>query len=182
MNLRSIAGWVVLTSVLGVASDIDAQAPRGGRPRDEAAPQQIDLATARKIVAAAEAAALKASARVGIAVVDGNGDLVYSERLDGASSRGVLSAEGKARAALLFGVPTKQVRDAANAGQSLPIRVNVVNNGAETLTINQGGLPILRDGKVIGAVGVGGAESADDERFAQAGIDAAFGATAAGSK
>ena len=171
MSIRNVTTALILASV---TVGISAQAPQTQRPRDAAAPQVIDLTTAKRIAAAAEAAALKANARVGIAIVDGNGDLIYSERLDGASSRGVQSAQGKARAALLFGVPTKQIRDAADAGKSLSLTVNVVNNGAETLTINQGGLPILRDGKVIGGVGVGGAASSDDERFAQAGLDAAF--------
>lgn len=171
MSIRTVATALILASV---TAGISAQAPQTQRPRDAAAPQVIGLTTAKRIAAAAEAAAVKANARVGIAIVDGNGDLIYSERLDGASSRGVQSAQGKARAALLFGVPTKQVRDAADAGKSLPLKVNVVNNGAETLVINQGGLPILRDGKVIGAVGVGGAASSDDERFAQVGLEAAF--------
>jgi len=166
------AGTALILASLTVG--ISAQAPQAQRPRDAAVPQSITLTTAKTIAAAAEAAALKANAKVGIAIIDGNGDLVFSQRLDGASSRGVQSAQGKARAALLFGVPTKQIRDAADAGKSLPLTVNVVNNGAETMTINQGGLPILKDGKVIGAVGVGGAASSDDERFAQAGLDAAF--------
>src|SRR5947209_291715 len=82
----------------------------GGAPANP--PQNIDLATAKKMVAAAEAAATAAGAHNGIAVVDANGDLVFFERMDGAAPRALTSAEGKARAAMLFGMPTKDVRDA----------------------------------------------------------------------
>jgi glc operon protein GlcG len=126
------------------------------------------------MVAAAEAAALKVDAHVGIAVVDANGDLVYFERLDGATARGVTSAQGKARAALLFGLPTKQIQDLAAAGKPVPANVTIPPGGASELTINQGGLPILKDGRVIGGIGAGGSASSEDERFAQAGIDAVF--------
>lgn len=137
-------------------------------------PQTIDLATAKRIAAAAEQEALKANAKVGIAIVDSNGDLVYSERIDGASTRGVTSAQGKARAALLFGLTTKQVQDLVAEGKQVPATVNPAAPSSE-LVINQGGVPILKDGKVIGAVGVGGSLSSQDERFAQTGIDVVFG-------
>lgn len=136
--------------------------------------QLLDAATAKKIVAAAEAAALKENAKVGISVIDANGDLVASLRIDGASSQGVNSSQGKARAALLFGLPTKQIQDTIAAGKPVPANVTIPPRGAFEFIVNQGGLPIVKDGKVIGAVGVGGAASADDERFAQAGIDAAY--------
>jgi glc operon protein GlcG len=145
-------------------------------PQGQAArPQSIDLATAKRMLAAAEALALKEQAKVGIAIVDANGDLVVSERLDGASARGVVSAQGKARAALLFGLPTKQVLDLINAGKPVQANITAPAQGAAEFTINQGGLPIIKDGKVIGGIGAGGAASSDDERFAQAGIDALLG-------
>lgn len=148
-----------------------AQAP--ARPQAPAV-QLIDAASAKKMIAAAEEAALKANAKVGISVVDANGDLVASLRIDGASSQGVTSSQGKARAALLFGLPTKQIQDYIAAGKPVPANVTIPPRGALELVINQGGLPIVKDGKVVGAIGVGGAASSDDERFAQAGIDAVF--------
>ncbi|MEI9811522.1 MAG: heme-binding protein [Acidobacteriota bacterium] len=150
-----------------------AFAQNGGRQQAPVV-QLIDAATAKKIVAAAEDAALKANAKVGIAVVDANGDLVASLRIDGASAQGVASSQGKARAALLFGLPTKQIQDTIAAGKPVQATVTVPPRGAAELVLNQGGLPIIKDGKVIGAVGVGGAASSDDERFAQAGLDAAL--------
>ncbi len=118
--------------------------------------------------------ALKANAKVGIAVVDANGDLVLSERIDGASARGVASSQGKARAALLFGLPTKEVKDSIDAGKPVSAIITIPVADPNGLVINQGGLPILKDGKVVGGIGVGGSASSEDERFAQAGLDAAF--------
>src|SRR5678809_864013 len=105
---------------------VEAQAPQGGQGqgRGQAAPPRpvgVDAATAKKMVAAAEAAAIAANAQVAIAVVDGNGDLVYFERMDGASARAVTSAQGKARAALLLGVPTKEAQEAMAAGKQIPV-------------------------------------------------------------
>ena len=151
-----------------------AAAGQGGRAA--AAPQPpspIDAATARKIVAAAEQTANAAGAKVAIAVVDINGDLVALSRLDGATSRAVVSAQGKARAAILFGVPTRQVSDAIAAGTPLPVTLTPAGAGTSGIVTNQGGVPLFIDGKLAGAVGVGGSSSAEDERFATSGVEAA---------
>ena len=154
-----------------------AQAPQGaGQGRGQAAapakPVGVDAATAKKMIAAAEAAAIAANAQVAIAVVDGNGDLVYFERMDGASARAVTSSQGKARAALLLGVPTKEAQDAIAAGKPLPVTLTSPPAGAWEITIGQGGLPIMKDGKVVAAMGCGGSLPANDEKFCQAGINA----------
>ena len=143
-----------------------------GRGQAAPAPQNIDVATAKKMVAAAEAAATSANAQVAIAVVDMNGDLVYFERMDGASARAVTSSQGKARAALLFGLPTKDVQDAMRAGKPISVTVTNPAAGAWELTPAQGGLPVIKDGKVIAAIGCGGSLPANDEKFAQAGLNA----------
>ena len=153
----------------------DAQAPPQAQDQVQppATPKQgMDVATAKKMVAAAEAAATAANAHVAIAVVDVNGDLVYFERMDGASPMAVTTSQGKARAALMFGVPTKEVLDAITAGRPISAMITSPIAGAYELTIRQGGLPILKDGKVIAAIACGGSASAMDEKFAQAGIDA----------
>jgi glc operon protein GlcG len=147
------------------------QAGGGGRGGQQAPPVQgIDLATAKKMVAAAEAAATAANVKVGIAVVDVNGDLVDFVRMDGASARGVTSAQGKARAAILFGMSGKAVQEAAAAGTPISMKVTTPPAGAWEVTIQQGGLPVIKDGKVVAAIGVGGANI--DEPVAQAGLDA----------
>jgi glc operon protein GlcG len=169
--LPVLIGIVMLAaSLLGSA----AQAPQGqGRGQAaQPAPQGIDVAAARRMVAAAEAAAVSANAKVAIAVVDANGDLVYFERMDGASARAVTSSQGKARAALLFGLPTKDVQDAMNAGKPVSVTVTNPAAGAWEITVGQGGLPVVKDGKVVAAIGCGGSLPANDEKFAQAGINA----------
>jgi glc operon protein GlcG len=156
------------------AAQAPAAPPQGAPGGQAQAPpkQYIDVATAKKMVAAAEAAATAINARVAIAVVDANGDLVYFERMDGAAPRAVTSSQGKARAALMFGIPTKEIQDDMAAGKPLPATITPPIAGAAEITIQQGGLPILKDGKVIAAIGCGGSASANDEKFAQAGIDA----------
>ena len=149
------------------------QGQGGGRNATPQPPSPIDAVTARKILAAAEQTAVAASAKVAIAVVDVNGDLVALSRLDGASSRAVVSAQGKARAAILFGVPTKQVSDAIAAGTPLPVTLTPAGVGTSGIVTNQGGMPLFIDGKLAGAVGVGGSSSAEDERVAKIGVEAA---------
>ena len=82
------------------------------------------------------------------------------------------SAEGKARAALMFGMPTKDVRDNVTAGKPVAATITMPAAGAWELTIQQGGLPIVKDGKVVGGIGSGGSSAANDEKFVQAGLDA----------
>ena len=166
--------FVVVFALLPAA----AQAPQGqgqGQGRGQAAPPRppgVDAATAKKMVAAAEAAAIAANAQVAIAVVDGNGDLVYFERMDGASARAVTSSQGKARAALLLGVPTKEAQDAMAAGKPVPVTLTAPAAGAWEITIVPGARPILTDGTVVAAIACGGALPANDENFCQGGINA----------
>jgi glc operon protein GlcG len=127
----------------------------------------LSLAAAKKIVAAAEAAAIKRKATVVIVVVDDGGYPILIERLDDTQVASVDVGIGKARTAAIFRRPSKdfedQVRNGRVAALALP--------GATPL---QGGVPILLDGKVIGAVGVSGNTPQDDEDIAKAGA-AAFG-------
>jgi glc operon protein GlcG len=176
MTRQSLA--TLITVMVMTAGAVMAQAPqgqgqgaRGGQPAAAPRPIGVDVATAKRMVAAAEAAATAAMAAVAIAVVDVNGDLVYFERMDGASARAVTSSQGKARAAMLFGMPTKQVQDLVAAGQPVPAKITMPVAGAWELTPMQGGLPIVKDGKIVGAIGCGGSAPANDEKFAQAGLD-----------
>jgi len=168
---------ILIVTVLPVG--LAAQAPQGGQGRGgggqaaaPARPVGVDAATAKKMLAAAEAAATAANAPVAIAIVDGNGDLVGFLRMDGASARAVTSSQGKARAALLLGVPTKDAQDAMNSGKPVSATLTAPPAGAWEITIGQGGLPIIKDGKVVAAVGCGGSLPANDEKFCQVAIDA----------
>ncbi len=150
--------------------------PQGGLPAGMAnpnAPQGIDEATAKRIAETAQAAAVAAGARVAIAVVDMNSDLVHFIRMDGAATRAVGASQGKARAVVLFGMPSKAIADAIAAGRPLSTTVTPTGTQGIDLWTVQGGLPIVRNGRIVAAIGVGGgAGSAQDEQFAQAAIDA----------
>lgn len=177
-------GLVILSTTLLLAQGAAPPAPAGAGQQPEAggpggrgggpaaAPARIDVATAKKALAAAEAAAAAQGVRVAIAVIDANGDLVAFTRLDGASARAVTSAQGKARAAILFGLPSKQVQDAMAANQALSVTLTNPPAGAWEITPAQGAIPVMKDGKVVAAVGVGGAAPAVDEQIALAGANA----------
>lgn len=177
MTRRLLPIWMGIVVMAASLAGAAVQAPQG-QGRGQAAqprPPGIDVATAKRMVAAAEAAAVSANAQVAIAVVDANGDLVYFERMDGASARAVTSSQGKARAALLFGLPTKEVQDSMNAGKPISVTVTNPAAGAWEITVGQGGLPVIKDGKVVAAIGCGGSLPANDEKFAQAGLNAMAG-------
>jgi glc operon protein GlcG len=137
--------------------------------------QVLTLDAAKKIVDAAEAEAVKRGATVVIAVVDDGGHLILLERLDDTQVASVEVAIGKARTAAIFRRPSKvfedQVRDGRVAAIALP--------GATPL---QGGLPIIVNGKVIGAIGVSGNTPQEDEDIAKAGVAVTATATQGGGR
>lgn len=125
----------------------------------------LTLSVAKKIADAAEAEASKRGATVVIAIVDDGGHLILLERLDDTQVASVEVGIGKARTAAIFRRPSKvfedQVREGRVAALALP--------GATPL---QGGVPIIVDGKVIGAIGVSGNTPQEDEDIAKAGAAA----------
>ncbi len=142
-----------------------------GGPR----PQTMDLALAQKIADAVQAAIEAADEQAAICIMDTNGDIVLFERIDETNRIPVGTAEGKARAVLMFGVPTAEVASAQRNPVPLQVTAPPVGGSVGPMAIMSGGLPIYKDGKMIGAIGVGGADSKDaaDAMLAQIGIDAA---------
>ena len=126
----------------------------------------IDMAAAKKAMAAAEAEAIKNNWGVAIAIVDSGANLVMLQRLDNAQLSSVRIAEQKARTAAEFRRPTKVFEDAVAGGG---IGLRVLTFGA---SVAEGGVPIISGGKVIGAIGVSGVQSQQDAQVAQAGADA----------
>jgi len=150
-------------------------APAGQAAARPAGPAQtMDLATAKKMVAAAEAAATAMNQHIAICVMDTDGDVVLSERMNGVDHTPVATAAGKARVALVFGLPSGQIADAIHDKKPVTATLTDIPNGTGgEITLHfRGGLPVLKDGKLIGAIGVGGSASEQDEKFSQAGIDA----------
>lgn len=127
----------------------------------------MTLEAAKKVIAAAVAEAKSKNAPGGaIAVVDEGGNLVAVERLDNTFAAGANISIGKARTSALFKRPTKAFEDIINKGRTA---MTVLQD----FTPLQGGVPIMIDGQVIGAVGVSGAASAQqDEELAIAGANA----------
>jgi glc operon protein GlcG len=118
---------------------------------------------ARRVIAAATAEAKRNNAGGVIAVVDDGGNLMAVERLDGTFAAGANISIGKARTAALFKRPSKFFEDVIKNGRTSMVALN-------DFTPLQGGVPIVLDGQVVGAVGVSGANSAQqDEEFAMAG-------------
>jgi uncharacterized protein GlcG (DUF336 family) len=124
----------------------------------------VSLEAAKKIAAAAESEAIKQHWTVAIAVVDVSGGLILFHRIDDVQSGSLDVAIAKARTAARFKRPTRALADLVAKG-NLGI---VALPGAMPIA---GGLPITVDGKVIGAVGVSGMSSDQDETVAQAGLD-----------
>ena len=127
------------------------------------ATNNITLEAAKKVVAEAVKYAKANNAPGGaIAVVDNGGNLVYLERLDGTFPASSEVSVKKANTAALFKAPTVKLENSINGGRQALITVGH--------TFLQGGIPIIYNGQVIGAIGVSGASSAQqDEEIAIAG-------------
>ena len=127
----------------------------------------ISLEQAKKILAGAEAEAKKNNWNVVIYVVDSGGQPVAMQRLDGAQFGSIDVARDKAYSAVAFRRPTKAFQDAiAQGGENMRI---LKLAGASPL---EGGIPIVLDGKIIGAIGVSGVTSQQDAQIAAAGAAA----------
>lgn len=126
----------------------------------------VTLENAKKAAAPAVAEAEKNHWNVAVAIVDTSGNLVYYEKMDGTQLGSANVAVEKARTAALFKRPSKAFEDAVMSGPG----------GARVLSMNvmaiNGGIPLVQDGKIVGAIGVSGAASAQDAQCAQAGADA----------
>ncbi len=117
----------------------------------------ITLDGAKKVAAAAAAYAQANQSPGGtIAIVDLSGQLIYLERLDGSFPASASVAYEKARTAVLFRFESKKLEDAINGGRNALITVGY--------TFLQGGVPLEYGGQIVGAIGISGAKSADQDR------------------
>jgi uncharacterized protein GlcG (DUF336 family) len=124
----------------------------------------LTLEDCKKISAASEAEASRNSWNVCIAIVDDGGHLLHLVRMDGATPANSRIAGEKARTAAESRRSTAMWEERIKAGRNAMLRM-------PGITPVQGGLPIVVDGVCIGAVGVSGVQSHEDEQIAKAGID-----------
>ena len=125
----------------------------------------LEAADVRAMVAAAEAEALKQNWALTIAVADEGGHLLHLHRMDGAAPVSAHIAPGKARSAALGRRESRGYEDMINGGRTAFLSVPLDG-------MLEGGLPIVKDGQCIGAIGISGAKPAEDTQVAKAGLAA----------
>ncbi|OGB39188.1 MAG: hypothetical protein A2461_03510 [Burkholderiales bacterium RIFOXYC2_FULL_59_8] len=126
----------------------------------------LELSDIKCIAAAAEVEALQNNWAVTIAVVDDGGHLLWLQRLDGAAALSAHIAPAKAHTAALGRRESKGYEDVINGGRNSFLSVPTISGMLE------GGVPIMKDGVCLGAVGVSGVKSTEDAQIARAGIAA----------
>ena len=154
--VRSI---IVVTFALCSLASAVAQMPNPYGP-------PISLENAKKAAAPALAEAAKNNWNVAVAIVDPAGNLIYYEKMDNTQLGSANVAIDKARSAALFKRPTKAFQDALAAGGD-SVRLLRIQGVVPV----EGGIPLVADGKIVGAIGVSGVTSAQDNQCAKAGAD-----------
>jgi glc operon protein GlcG len=128
----------------------------------------LNLAAIKTMVAGAEAEAQRQHVEVTICIVDESGNLLFLQKADSASINTIVWAQKKARHAAFYRSPTKDAAETLKKG-------NLDVLAFPDYFPNQGGLPILVDGQILGGIAASGAKSEIDEAVAQSGLDALFG-------
>jgi len=159
----AVAAMIVLCGLAIARAQTPTQAPTQA-PSPYGA--NVSLENARKAAAPALAEAEKNHWNMAVAIVDTSGNLVYYEKMDNTQLGSANVAIEKARTAALFKRPTKAFQDILAAG----------GDGLRVLTLKgvtavEGGIPLVMDGKIVGAIGVSGAASSQDAQCAKAGAD-----------
>ena len=168
MLLKSIVQAAVAAILVVSAWGATAQTPAPAAPPGPilyGAP--ISLDNAKKVAAVAAAEARKNKWTMALAVTDPAGNLVYFEKLDGTQTASVNIAIGKSRSAAIFKRPTKVFEDGV-AGGGAGMRFLSLEGAVAV----EGGVPIVMDGKIVGAIGASGGTSQQDGVVAKAGVDA----------
>ena len=129
----------------------------------------ITLKKAKEIIAAAEKKAAEIGQPMNIAVVDAGGNLVAHVRMDGAWLGSIDISIKKAFTSKAFDITTKDLGENAQPGQQF-YGIHASNDGK--IMIFAGGIPLKKDGKVVGAIGVSGGSGVQDHSVAEAGAAA----------
>src|SRR3981189_2823143 len=160
---------IVLVSLLVVGmSTVAASAQQPAPPPTTPYGTPIGLEAAKKWIAAAEAEATKNSWGMAITILDSTGHIVILHKMDNTQYGSIAVAEDKARTALDFRRPSNVFEDLVAQGG-----IGMRTLGLRGATPLEGGLPIIADGKIIGAIGVSGATAVQDGQVAKAGAETA---------
>ena len=147
-----------------------AQAEMATTPAPAASPSYgqpgVNLEQATKAVEAAIAEAKKNGWRMAVTVVSNSGFLVHFSKMDGTAFASVGLSQDKARTAAMFQRPTKSFEDRVTAGGA-----GLVVLSYPGAVVSAGGIPLMRDGKIIGAIGCSGGAGPQDAQACQAGAD-----------
>ncbi len=155
MGKMKLTTLLAATLMFFVSSAMAQQMPNPYGPN-------INLESAKKVAAAAEKEAVTAKVNAVIAVVDTGGNLVYLERFDVVQWGSIDVAVHKAKCSAGYKRATKAFETVIGGG-------NVTYLTLDGVSAIEGGVPIIQDGKIIGAIGVSGGSSAQDGQIAQAG-------------
>jgi uncharacterized protein GlcG (DUF336 family) len=158
---RPILASLAVCATLGLSAGAWAQQapPQYGAP-------EVTLEQAKKAIEAAEAEAKKNGWLMAIAVVSNGGHLIAFAKMDQAQYASVKIAQHKARTAATFRRPTKAFQDGLAANPA-----NVYLLTLDDVIASEGGIPLMRDGKIIGAIGCSGGTGAQDGQTCKAGVD-----------
>ena len=126
----------------------------------------LEIADVKLIASAAEAEAVKNNWAVSFAIVDDGGHLLWFQRLDGAAPISAHIAPAKAHTAAVGRRETKIYEDLIHAGRYSFLSAPLIHGMLE------GGIPIVKDGQILGAIGVSGVKSSEDAQIAKAGLAA----------
>ena len=129
----------------------------------------ITLREARRVIAAAEVKAVEIGQPMNVAVVDGGGNLVSHVRMDGAWIGSIDVSINKAFTARAFDISTADLSKNAQPGQQF---YGIQNSNHGRIMIFAGGVPLRRNGSVVGAIGVSGGSGVQDQTVAMAGASA----------
>jgi glc operon protein GlcG len=157
-TLKTLVGACALVLLAALPARAQTAPPPYGPP--------IGIENARKVMAAAEAEAAKNNWAVVTAIIDSGGNIVMLHKGDDVQLSSIDISVGKAKTALRFKRPSKVLDDAISAGGA----------GLRFLALHdivplEGGLPLVLDGKIVGAIGVSGVLSSQDAQIARAGVD-----------
>jgi uncharacterized protein GlcG (DUF336 family) len=126
----------------------------------------LEMSEVKTLAAAAEAEALRNNWAVTIAIVDDGGHLLWLQRMDGAAALSAHIAPAKAHTAALGRRESKWYEEVVNGGRSSFLSAPDIKG------LLEGGVPVIKDGQCLGAVGVSGVKSSEDAQIARAGIAA----------